>query len=419
MLKRKLKTERGFTLVEVVVSMLVLSIVIVSVLSAFVNSSKANNKTKVIQGAETLLSNLTEFIEAGGAETSTALDVDFSVMSMDTRTENDVNTNSKKYTYSNVEQGFNKYKVEIVKDIEPSKYSNLNGYDVIRLGDSSSCSMLFDVSTQVSAWDEDAIDSFRKLHQDQIRKLNEEAGTEKYTVPELSGTSFKFFDVTNEKQFDKEDYQMISREVHLKVKNVGADEMEVEIFCRYILDSSVVLYDLSNDGSMTDEQNRDYEVNVSQKFKRADVTGTHLDNIYLLYSPSKVSGAESDDDILVYGDTSSLDANLFIVYQNTGTQETVDNAANKSLSERFNGKSVTVRCKDKPKGLQVYCSATVDKDLSLSETGNYTDVTFHSNNLIATDNKRRVYLYQVSVYDMKTGDLLGKSEATCLVKNGR
>ena len=58
------KNNKGFTLVEVIVSMLVLSIVISSVLTAFSLSAKANARTKKVQSAESLMEDLQELANA-------------------------------------------------------------------------------------------------------------------------------------------------------------------------------------------------------------------------------------------------------------------------------------------------------------------------------------------------------------------
>ena len=70
MLKKMKKQNQGFTLVEVVVSMLVLSIISVTILTAFTQAAKANTKSRKVQDAEKVLINFSEYLEAGGAITA-------------------------------------------------------------------------------------------------------------------------------------------------------------------------------------------------------------------------------------------------------------------------------------------------------------------------------------------------------------
>ncbi len=65
---RKAAENKGFTLVEVIVGMLMLAIVIVSVLTAFASAARNTVFSKKEQSAKTLAANLMEYVKAGGED---------------------------------------------------------------------------------------------------------------------------------------------------------------------------------------------------------------------------------------------------------------------------------------------------------------------------------------------------------------
>ena len=76
--------NKGFTLVEVIGSMLVLSITISSVLTAFSLSAKSNAKTKRIQGAESLMEDLLELARNDNGKSKMVPEtLDFSALAED------------------------------------------------------------------------------------------------------------------------------------------------------------------------------------------------------------------------------------------------------------------------------------------------------------------------------------------------
>lgn len=452
---RKLKKRNGgFSLVEVIVAMMIMSIVIVSVLAAFTQSSQANLKSRLVQGAETLLSNLVEYVETGRAEVTEEgtgaykpMLVDFSKSFTDMGTASEQDPASPlatdtviSYTYNSVASGFNTYKVVVTKDIDPSDYSNaeMNEYEIINLGDSTNASMLFDLVAGADDFDRDALSVFRGLHQDYLASVNEyRAGKDldPITIPEYDGvTEFNFSkyaaadkDRTSQPgNFTEGERSKVARKVFVNVeKKNGGNQVVVNVGFRYVLDSDVAI---ANDS----ERTRNYIVYTSVAFdSNTASSGTYLENLYFLYQPTDFTGTKNSLDLNIYnydiiyeGDGAKLlgakngtkgHCNFFIAYQESSLL-TVADAAGKKLSERAN-KDKTVKLKFD--GTQAG-TAAVDIDVFASCKIGFEDgatSTFSSKNenkLIATQKSKRVVSYKIEIFD-KDGRKLTERKTTCMV----
>lgn len=427
----------GFSLVEVVVSMLVLSIVVVSVLSAFTTSAKVNNKSKEAQNATSLLEDVEEYVKAGGikdvnaycdhqeAGETSGLDVfniygatSISRVKPAPGSTDHVTT----YTLTNVAKGFNAYTIEIKEDTDPDrlKKAGMNEYEQISLGDANNASTLFDVAG-IASYDEQVLNIFRQYHLNYLDACNDEIDNpgDYYTKPTFTGSDCKFLDVTKGKntKFTAADTAMISREIILKVNAPAASKMEVEVLLRYILDDRVAVEDEDGDGSTDNEHQYDYELYKSIRFDDYTVTdedAMHLENIYLLYAPSMLTGNANGTDIRVIGDTSKLSANLFVVYQEEVTS-LIDAAdvANKTLQQRMAGKgTVHVFCESAPNRLDCFCSTKIAKAGGASAFGS---VSFTDNNLISTKKSVRAHDFVITIKDA-SGNVIRQGEASCSVK---
>lgn len=434
MLKKKKKQNQGFTLVEVVVSMLVLSIISVTILTAFTQAAKANTKSRKVQDAETVMINFSEYLEAGG-------DCDFGPFpktDLDKVESGDIT----EYTVSGVSQGFNTFKVLVKKDTNPVKYqtSAFNEYEEINLGDPRNSSMLFDAVSETASFDNDALVTFHTIHEDAIKELNEKSSNhsayetpgEKFTGagalqnpnngngygngnPGTGDGKYHFTDTRNKKLFNEEDKSMISREIVVEVKDYPADnQYSLSVRFRYKLDDKVVVKDTNENGSTDDEHIREYVIGESINFDYAsnvDPTALHLENIYILFYPnSPFSGKEYTEDINFIGDVSKLSGNLFVAYQESGTVPDMDDVIAKSLEQRLGSTAkVKIRCTSAPTKLDIYASSKIDI------VGTSTNTTKHENNLVATKQNVRTIVYNIQVLD-SNGKVMASNETTYINK---
>jgi len=450
MRKRKMnKKNSGFTLVEVIVSMMILSIVIVSVLAAFTQSSKTNLKSRLVQGAETLLDNLVEYVEVGRAEVSIdgvyyPQQVDFSKSFTDMglitsqTPANPLETDTViTYTYTGVGSGFNTYKVVVTKDTDPAAYSgdDMNSFEIINLGDATNCSMLFDLVAGADEFDNDALSTFRGLHQDYLASVNElrdDKNLDPIVVPEYDGvTEYNFSKyssadlnkTTQPGNFTGGERTKVARKVFINVESKNDGKyIVVNVGFRYVLDNDVAIADSSN-------RTKDYIVATSIPFDANNQTsGSYLENLYFLYAPTDFSGTNNDLDLNVFNYDIILEgtgktllgakngtkghANFFIAYQETSSLEAND-AAGKTLSQRDN-KDKTVKIKFDGTTAD---AAEIDVYASCKLTQASTGAQFKTlidNKLIATQVSKRVITYKIEIFD-KDSNKLCEQSTTCMV----
>lgn len=434
MLKKMKKQNQGFTLVEVVVSMLVLSIISVTILTAFTQAAKANTKSRKVQDAEKVLINFSEYLEAGG-------DCDFGSFAK-TGISNTVTGDVTEYTLTGVSQGFNSFKVVVKKDTNPIKYrtSAYNTYEEINLGDPRNSSMLFDAVSKTVDFDADALVTFHSIHENEIQRLNDESTNhstyatpgEKFTGagashdpnhgngfghgnPGTGDGKYHFTNVTSKKLFDQEDKSMISREIVVEVKDYPADnQYSLSVRFRYKLADNVVVEDSNGNGSTDDEHIREYIIGESVNFdytSNTNPSALHLENIYILYYPnSPFSGTEYTEDINFIGDVSKLNGNLFIAYQEAGAVPDMDDVIAKSIEQRVGAAAkVKVRCSSAPTKLDIYSSSKIDV------VGTSSGTTKHENNLVATKQNVRTIVYNIQVIDA-SGKVMATNETTYINK---
>lgn len=412
MLIRKKKNE-GFTLVEVIVSMLVLSITIVSVLSAFSTAAKSNTRTKKMQGAETLLENLLEYTKANakGFDSEKDLDelglyTDLFLMDGCTVTTKFSDTNDVEVSeLAGVKEGLYGYTVRITRDRKPDAYNteSLNDHKVISFGETGSKTVVINAS--VPDYDKDALDLFLAMNKEKVEQHNLAVEAEKLVNPTPTMTP-----MTELTQTEME--QKLKRELWLETSQPKPDKVQLRAYMVYTVPDDLPL----PDGA---ERQIKTEFFASGEFDRSggvSEASDRLRQIYVLYTPSSVAEGLAESDIRILDKEGQLDANLFLAYQMSGL-EAVDAAVSKDLGGRYtSSERIRVSFQDstvlyEPLRLGLYCSS------ALSIVGaEPSTVKKEVNSLVAGSEECRVVTVNIEVIDPATGKVLAgtKEPVACL-----
>ena len=417
MLKMREKIEnRGMSLIEVIVSMLVLSIAVVTVMSAFSMASKTNLQSKRHQDVESVMESFLEYAEAGGTDYQSAFTVaatDYSVS---------VTGAVKEETLNNIKQGFGTYNVTVTTDTAPAKYSSaeFNNHDVIQFGGSGSNTVLIDASLEQNKvetsyhtwlhgadytayeyfwlWHSQAVDEFNDAHEDDADF------SEMFTIP-ISGIG-----------------AYIDRELQIMTTEPEPNKMQLMASFVYTINDAAVLLPTS--------LGRTYSVLIylSPVYDAGHVTtvgANKLDQVYIMYSDGKEEpdsiGENIDIRIL---DTDSpnkrLNATIFLVDQE-GTSMGIGTAVGKaSFEDRVDNRHKTLRISFKnltnghvetPQA-KLYCSVNAQ----LEAADGYVTYNNAENgfNLVAKGNEVRVVTVTVEVADADTGTVIDTKTITRL-----
>lgn len=404
------KENKGFTLVEIIVSMLVLSITIVSVLSAFTVSAKSNKLTRKLQSAEALMEDLTEYIEAGG-ESGTGRDYTAFSLNTPTEEEDPLDSNKKTYTIQNVSKGFNTYTVKVMENSAPEKYSadSINDYEVFAFGGSGSNAIFINASANVmQEMENEMLNNFKMLHENAVQEYNDEllAGVEEGDPqPEEE-------DCVSEDTLK----QRITREIQVRLEMAGANQVVVKAVAVYKFEPVAGFSEEIRFPS--DEESKIYERQIYQSAKYnlpSESTGA-LNQIYLLHSQFGDSVA-SKCEIRILNFVANNKCDIYLIRQNgdvQGEHATPINSANlyNDLNS-YAGSSATtivsfittnasepVVMADK---IDLYCSELIQPDPSGTKPG---WVSEHPNTLIASQEKVRAVEITVDIIDPETGSVL-------------
>ncbi len=411
MLRRK-KNNSGMSLIEVIVSMLVLSIAVVTVMSAFSMATKVNSKTKKLQSTESLMEDMIEYAETGGED----MQGWFGVSTSDYILE-DLGT-IKKETLKNVQKGFDTYTVTVTTNTDPAKYDGdeLNNLPVIQFGGAGSNTLLIDASQYA---DDDTVhDYYYNLHSNYVDQHNTEEYAKEAEEALLGNTYTPDIwpkaedpDGTDSDGDGEEEplSNYIDREIRIKAVSYTTDKMQLLVSKVYTVDTSLRL---------PDGIERTYEipVAVSEEYDARTATGPSpkmLDQIYLLYpAKTKETNTRRGKDIRLLDEGEYLrdDVRLFVVNQATSSitvGETMVDTDRFSTSEK-----IVITCMDGanskvPKKIQVYAPVTIETDASP------TNLIAHSRTMVATDTEVRIVTVLIEITDDK-GTLVADEEITRL-----
>lgn len=400
------KKNKGFTLVEVIVSMLVLSITISSVLTAFSLSAKSNAKTKRIQGAESLMEDLLEL--AGAVKKSSEYAGTCAGLYSGTATTKQSLSNTQPVEIveiTGVQKGSYTYKVVVTRDTQPAKYSGMNNKQVLSFGASGSKSAMIDASLNgndingdgINDNDYSALDEFYTAHINKVAEYNA-------ALP-VGGTPL------TEKTED-EVKSLIDRDILLEAVKTPEGEMELAAYMCYTVPDSLELPD-------TVERTQKTEIYRSAAYHMASDTtegAEKLDRIYLLYSPwaDEDRSTANNYDVRIVDKDKVLGADVFLVYQED-TKKTVDSTLlTQQLSDRFNAKDIKVYFGEKsdisqsaPYRVDLYSSAEI------KWTGSVFGVTAKSHSMISETAEIRVEELTIKIFDAE-GNELASGTAACL-----
>lgn len=418
------KNNKGFTLVEVIVSMLVLSIVISSVLTAFSLSAKANAKTKKVQNAESLMEDLLELASAvkdsseyadkvaalfGGSKTVTqALSDTAPIQTVE------------KCTVSGINKGSFSYNVEIVRDTEPAAYNDMNTTSVINFGATGSKSVLINASTKgtlfmpgdtENGYDKMALDEFVDMRNSKIRTDNLALAPGATPTPEIDMNLMAPADYETAINEIKAE---IDRDVYLETVLKPSGKMELVAYFSYEASADIEFLDGVN-------RKLEYPFFYSGEFNKASDTmagAEKIERVYLLYSPAEshweTSYLGADYDIRIYDEQALLAADVFIVCQEESTQTINSILAGKDLSTRFNDATQNVKVSFAKRGASEKSPARVDLYCPAEITcGVLTNVTAHNHQMIAEGESIRVQELTITIKD-SDGNQVASDVVACL-----
>lgn len=380
---RQTEQNKGFSLIEVIVGMLMLTIVIVSVLTAFTASAKNNVRTKKEQSAENLAVNLMEYAKAGGEEFSTVFG----------GTE-EVPGATGIVVLSDVPEGFFSYDVVVEKKYDAVEYDKdlLNAYETVRLGATDDRSVYIELGRHGAGYDSSVVRMFQRMHEEHIDELNEEAEVEAEEEgdpapePEVALT-------------ESEIRQHLTRELVLTAQSVSSQKMQLVAELVYELDPEV---ELPEDIERTVSR----EVCTSVEFDRGDLiltNGKKLEQIYILYAPYE--GKNSGTDIRILDGAKVLNSKVFLVWQETTGEVLNAELFEKDLATRTGGAQVSLSYTSRaglpadPYHLELYSAMDVNGEYS-------PNVVSHPYALVSTGSGTRIASISVQIKDPDSGAVL-------------
>lgn len=401
--------NKGFTLVEVIVSMLVLSITIASVLTAFSLSAKSNAKTKRLQGAESLMEDLLEL--AGAVKDSSQYADTCAGLYAGTVTTKQSLSDTQPVEIveiTGVQKGSYTYTVEITRDTQPAKYSGMNNKDVLSFGASGSKAAIIDASLKgtdmnndgVSDYDRMALDTFYSAHCNKVLEYNA-ALPEDVTPTPTPLVSMGEDDVR----------QLIDRDILLEAVKTPEGKMELAAYMSYTVDSSLLLPDgMSRTLEMEFYRSAAYHV-ASDATEGAE----KLDRIYLLYSPWAGENRSSADnyDVRIVDKEKVLGADVFLVYQEDTTKVVDSTLLTQKLNDRFNAKDIKVYFGEKGESQSEPYRVDLYSPAEIKLTSSVTGVTAHSYSMISETDEIRVEELMIKIFDAE-GNELASGVAACL-----
>ncbi len=408
------KNNKGFSLVEVIVSMLVLSIVISSVLTAFSLSAKANAKTKKLQSAESLMEDLMEL--AGAVKDSSQYVSTCETLYGTSATETQAWTEAvpvEKFEF-NVTKGSYTFKVEVIRDTKPADYTNMNNKQVLTFGESGSNAVMIDASTkgnvfvvglgedeeEVNGYDTMALETFTTLHQDKINEDNAALDPDDpLATPAVAKT-------------EDEIEGLIDRDVLLETVAIGEEKMQLVAYFSYTVADSLELPD-----GQSRQINMEFFRTTEYHKPDSTVAGAQkLDRVYVLYSPCAWEDTigVTNQDVRIVDTCERLGADVYLVYQEAGSVQSINSTlVNTSLDSRFSGKSLKVSfgrngdaTQTKPYRVDLYSPT----EIIWSSVDN---VTLHQKELVAKKNELRVQTITINITD-SDGIQLASEEIACL-----
>lgn len=369
---RQTEKNNGFSLIEVIVGMLMLTLVIVSVLTAFTASAKNNVRAKKEQSAENLAVNLMEYAKAGGEE--------FSAVFGGTE---DAPGAPGVVRLSGVPEGFFSYDVLVEKKYDAAEYDKdlLNAYEIIRLEGTDNQTVFVDLGSNGAGYDDQVVRMFLEMHELYMEEYNASLAEPEEVLTELQLR------------------QRMTRELVLSTECMGTQKMQLVAELVYELEDTVKL---PEDTELTVRR----EICRSVSFDRGDFVladGKKLEQIFILFTPYE--GKLSGTDIRILDASKVLDSKMFLVWQETTEEVLSAELYEKNLPTRTGGAKVGISYTSEtgipadPYRLELY--STVDLDAEYS-----SNVTIQPYSIVPTGNGTRIASVLIQVKEPETGAVL-------------
>lgn len=409
----KEKKNTGFTLVEVIVSMLVLSITIVSVLSAFTIAAKSNARTKKVQEAESLLGDVLEYTKAKSRQLDPTKGMDalglygkefdgtLSVLTPFSET-NDV----EEVLITGVKEGFHRFNIKITRDRKPAKYSSGgNAHKSITFGETGSKTAVVPANT--TQYDEDARDLFLQMYKEAVEQHNIEVDQALAADPNYS-EKVKINlpeDVESQKEIIR---TKLSREIWLETEKPqnNTDKMKLIAYMVYKIEDDLLM----PVGAERQIKTKFFESEEYDLSTSTEEEAEKLKQVYVLYLPSTEAKKVSNVDLRILDKENQLEANVFLAYQKDAVE--VEDVTSKKLADRYqNSEQIKVSFVDSnsmlknPRKVGLYCSCGLYVVGTTPST-----VTTEAKSLVASSEGIRIVTIDVEIIDPEKGTVLSKTK---------
>lgn len=287
-IQEKQLNNKGFSLLEVLVAIVILCIVSIPLLRAFVTAAKTNARAKITLRATSVAEDLMEDFK------------DYSLEELDAKYDSvfDEATGIYKFTISDPNKLSQKLPngYYVTLKLDPTKYSNANALNL------SEFSTVSSADSAVFTMPLDTVTS---------------PGYDSRAYKEFADRSTKCHNTNSLLPLKDENYfkENLSRTITVTILKDGTatDSLGEEIDIVKV--NINVLYELKNFSGILPVAESKYELAETEMFNNT-ITNTKLNSIFILYNPRYLAAKNVKGDNIIVENPNNIETNLYVVAQN-------------------------------------------------------------------------------------------------------